>query len=39
MGKKKGGEGGKVVKIEYVDGLGKKNDCKVYDGKKLFVVG
>jgi short-subunit dehydrogenase len=39
MGKHKGGEGGTVVNIASVAGLGEKSACPVYDGTKFFVVG
>jgi len=39
MGKHKGGEGGTVVNIASVAGLGVKTACPVYDGTKFFVVG
>jgi len=39
MGKHKGGEGGTVLNIASVAGLGTKTACPVYDGTKFFVVG
>jgi hypothetical protein len=39
MGKHKGGEGGTVVNIASVAGLGLQTACPVYDGTKFFVVG
>lgn len=39
MGKHKGGEGGAVVNVASVAGLGLKSACPVYDGTKFFVVG
>ena len=39
MGKHKGGNGGTVVNIASVAGLGEKSACPVYDGTKFFVVG
>jgi short-subunit dehydrogenase len=39
MGKHKGGNGGVVVNIASVAGLGIKTACPVYDGTKFFVVG
>jgi 15-hydroxyprostaglandin dehydrogenase (NAD) len=39
MGKHKGGEGGTVVNVASVAGLGMKSACPVYDGTKSFVVG
>jgi short-subunit dehydrogenase len=39
MGKHKGGQGGAVVNVASVAGLGLKSACPVYDGTKFFVVG
>jgi len=39
MGKHKGGNGGTVVNIASVAGLGLRTACPVYDGTKFFVVG
>ncbi|XP_069687830.1 15-hydroxyprostaglandin dehydrogenase [NAD(+)]-like isoform X1 [Periplaneta americana] len=39
MGKDKGGNGGTVVNIASVAGLGPNSSSSVYDGSKHFVVG